>query len=505
LWRTLIRALAVASVLLVAGCGGGGSDGDGDPASLVPADALVYGEAVVRPEGDQREAVLEAARKVLRTDDPEAKIAEWFKEASSDDLDYARDIEPWLGERVAAWASPRGAEDNPGVVMFESEDHDAAREAVRAGFEREGEVTDGSHGDVDYIVGPDGNAAGVVGDFLVAGPEADLKRAIDASEGDSLADTDEYADAVDALTDDRIAHFWLDMRDLIELAQRSGEVSESDLQQLRTVFPLDRLEPIAGSFTIESDRLAFESIVRGDGLGALFGSGTPLVQELPGDSWAVYGIGKAGETVKESLGSMGGGLGGAVVKREFEKETGLDLDRDLLSWIGDAAAFVRGTTLEDVEAGLIIQPTDESRAAQSFGKIVGALQVGSGVQAQPASIEGAEQAFALRGQDVPAKPIILARGSGLVVLTYGEAAAEAALSDDDRLGDTDLYGAAEDLVGMEPSLLVSMPQVLQLVDATGSDPEFEQARPYIEAFELLSMGVLNEDDRSTTRVAAKLR
>ena len=70
----MLRAASLAALALlaalVAACGGGAAAGEADPASAVPADALVYIEAVVRPEGDLRDDALAAAGKVLRTDDP---------------------------------------------------------------------------------------------------------------------------------------------------------------------------------------------------------------------------------------------------------------------------------------------------------------------------------------------------------------------------------------------------------------------------------------------------
>ena len=367
-------------------------------------------------------------------------------------------------------------------------------------------VTDATHGDIDYMR-TDGEAVGVVDDFVVFGAEADLKRSIDASEGDSLADTDEYADAVDPLTDDRLAYLWIDVRDFFELGMQSGELSEQELQQFRALVPLDQLQPIAVSFVADGDRLALEANANGVGeLGAWLGSETtPLVKELPGDSWAAFGTTDVGATFQQTIDAMGGAFGGAVLSREFEKETGLNLERDLLSWMGDAAGFVRGTTLEDIDGGIIIQPTDEARAEEAFGKIVGALQTGSGVTAEPVTIGGADQAFALREPGGPAKPIIFARGSGLVVLTYGDAAAEAALGAGDRLGDSDLYAEAEELVGIEPAMLVSIPQALELVESAGTDPEFEQARPYLEAYSVISIGTAVDGDSSTTRIAAGLR
>ena len=66
-------AIAAGPALLVAGCGGGGTTSSftgPDPATLTPADTPLFAEAVVRPEGDQKEAVEAALSKLLATDDP---------------------------------------------------------------------------------------------------------------------------------------------------------------------------------------------------------------------------------------------------------------------------------------------------------------------------------------------------------------------------------------------------------------------------------------------------
>ena len=69
-------ALAVAA-WAIAACGGGddttGPSGP-DPAALVPADAPVYVDAVVRPEGDQADEVDSALSKLLVTDDVSGKL-----------------------------------------------------------------------------------------------------------------------------------------------------------------------------------------------------------------------------------------------------------------------------------------------------------------------------------------------------------------------------------------------------------------------------------------------
>src|SRR5215207_7476473 len=76
----LLALLTLLAVLVVAGCGSSSEEtatsagGGPDPATLAPADALLYGEVVVRPEGDLRDDVAAAARKVSRLQDPSAAL-----------------------------------------------------------------------------------------------------------------------------------------------------------------------------------------------------------------------------------------------------------------------------------------------------------------------------------------------------------------------------------------------------------------------------------------------
>jgi hypothetical protein len=487
-----VAAIAV----VVGGCGGGAAGGEADPATTAPADALVYVEAVVRPEGSQREEALEAAGKVLRTDDPEAEIRAGLEE-EFDDLDYERDVEPWLGERAGYWMGP---EDDSGVLVLAATDSEEARSSLEAALKRNGDrVAVRSHRDSEYLVDDDGVAVGVVGDFAAVGPEAAFKRTIAAAEGDSLADTERYTDAVDELEDERLAHLWVDMPRLLEHARESDPVVRERLGLL----PLEDMQPLTVSFTAGSERLAAEAKLRANDFGPLLARGsTPLLQELPGDAWAAAGAADAGEALRDTIDGFAGALGGLAVRREVRRRTGLDLDRDLLDWIGHVGFFVRGTT--PLEGGLVIQPTDEDRAADAFGRLAGAIQAAARVRAEPVDVAGADQAFAI---SLPhsARPLVLARGSGLVVAASGRATAEAAMGSGDRLGDSDLYAQAEELVGMEPGLLVSVPELLELAAADAPDPGFERARPYLEPFTVLAAGMTGDDDEATGRVAAGLK
>src|SRR4051812_36410948 len=101
----LLFAVPLVAVAL-AGCrgaGGGASGGGADPADVMPKEAAFYVEAAVRPDGDQEEQLTALLRKVMRTDDPGAKIRQLIDKSIAEEqpgVTYEKDIEPWLGDRV---------------------------------------------------------------------------------------------------------------------------------------------------------------------------------------------------------------------------------------------------------------------------------------------------------------------------------------------------------------------------------------------------------------------
>ncbi len=506
----------------LASCGGGTTSGGDDPASAVPRDAPIYFEATVRPEGSLRDDALAAAGKVLQTDDPEAKIEELVAKAfaDSDDpkLDYARDIEPWLGEKVAAWFSaPSGnssAEEANGVGIISAKDEDKAREAVdRAISSSSDKFTEREFEGVSYKAGPDG-AVAVTDGWVLAGTEPALKRTITAIDGDSLAETDRYKDAIDELEDDRLAHFFVDSKAFVDAALKADPEAAAQFEQFRSLFPLDKLGPVTGSFSANGDRLAVDAVTTAEGaevfkrFGALTGTGsTPLLGELPGDAWAALGSPKLGETARAIYQQAAGAFGGAAIEEQLRSQLGLDLEQDVFSWIGDVALFARGSTVDTIDGGLVIQVTDQDRAATAFGKLIGVLRTRGGVDARPTQVDGAEAAFEVALPDAP-KPLVIARSTERVAIAYGPDAAKEALSPGAKLSDSDLFGEASDLLGddLEPAFLLGIEPIVALVESVGeADQEWEKARPYIEAFSVIASGGKIEDDRGRSRFVAGLK
>jgi len=513
---TLLALLA--GVLM--GCGGE-SASDGEPTGAVPKDAVFYLEATVGPEGELRTDALAAAGKLLRTDDPAGRIEQLvmqgFAESSERRVDYARDIEPWIGEKVGVWGAPAREDGALGaVLLLAAEDTGAAEESLERLLDAGSDpVEERSHEGTDYLATPDGDTAAIVDYFVVLGSEAELKRTIDATEGGTLADDARYKDAIGDMEAQRLGHFYIDARALYEAAKRRGGPNAAQLQQFEQLFDVRRLGPLSGAFMADGEKLVVDTVTRGDfaELVQRFGLpegavSTPLVGELPGDAWGALGVPRLGESLEGIYQQLEGALGGAVIAEQIRRRTGLDLKRDVLAWIGDVAVFVRGTSMDAVEGGLVIEVTDETAAEQAFGKVAGLLQAQAGANTQRTRIAGAETAFVVSPPGLP-KPVVLARSGDRVVVAYGEEAARQAFRPDSRLGESELFQAGKAALGGEfdPAFLLSVPQALALADATGAttDPEFQQVRPYLDALGVIVASGEVQDDLVRSRLAVGLK
>ena len=516
-----IRLLLLPCLLLIAvalaACGGAGGAADADPAKAVPAGTAIYLEGVVRPEGDQREDVLDAAGKVLRTDDPEAKmrelIAEAQKESDGPDFDYDKDVAPWLGEKAGVWVT--GVDrDKPGyAAIIATKDTEEAQKALDKAAKDEKTEKQRSYDGVDYMVDEDGVAAGIVGDYVVAGTEPEFKRTVKAQKGDSLAGDKKFKDVVGELEEDRLGFFYVDLKPVFEQAIKNDPNAAQQAQQLRAIFPVDKLEPMGGALLADGDRIAFDTLMRGPGVTALkvftpfLGTdATPLVKELPGDAWAAYGAPNVGPGLKNLFTQVAGAFGGAAATQQLQQQYGIDLERDVFSWIGDIGVWLSGSSEADLEGGLVIQATNPGNMRSAFGKLLGLAQSQGGQAVKPVKVDGAAAAFQVDDTDT-GKPVIVARSDDRVVLGVGEKAVAEGLSPSSKLGDSELYEQGKELLDdFEPTLLVSMPDILKLVEASGeTDADYAKAKPYLEAFSVIASGGSLEDDELKSRAAVGLK
>ena len=222
--RSLALALLCALTSAIAiGCGSSssGSGGADDPASLVPATAPVYAEATLRPNGKVGADLDAALKKILRTDDPGAKIQKALDDSGrTDGVTYKADIEPWLGDRAGIAVTAIHGSNADFVAVINSKDDGKASDALA---KTKGDIVKRSYKGVDYRFDrKDSTAAGVFDHSVVVGTEPGFKSAVDASKGDSLAESNGLRGVRSKVAQERIGLLYLDVDGLLRAVSASA-------------------------------------------------------------------------------------------------------------------------------------------------------------------------------------------------------------------------------------------------------------------------------------------
>jgi uncharacterized protein DUF3352 len=330
--------------------------------------------------------------------------------------------------------------------------------------------------------------------FVVLGSEQGVKAAIDASKGDSkLSDDEGYKNALDRAADDRLGLVYVNSPAIAKAMQRTGAgaaLPESFRDLLK--------EPVIATVDADNDGVTFEGRVPAElgGAFALFGQASDLVTDLPADSWLALGQSNLGKLVDFYVDAFAETVGGRdAIEQQLKAATGLDLQRDVIDWMGDFGVFARGSSLSELDGALVIETSDE----QASGRFIDALarlarQQGAeaGIKVAPRGGEG----YTISSPSIP-KPIHFFQRDGRVVLAYGDAAAEDAVDPGEKLGDNPDFASARDSLGdYDVASYVLMQPIFELVDSTGAanDADWQDAKPYLEPLSALVAGTSGEGD-----------
>src|SRR3954469_1626445 len=134
--RLVLPALLAAfAAVVAAGCGGGGGDSSGaDPATVAPSSAPIFIDFTVRPEGAAKTNIEELAKKLAGVDNlGDLIVSELQNSASSEgeELDFEKEIEPWLGEEGGLFLQEYEGEDFEGYgAAIQTEDEGEAQDFV---------------------------------------------------------------------------------------------------------------------------------------------------------------------------------------------------------------------------------------------------------------------------------------------------------------------------------------------------------------------------------------
>jgi hypothetical protein len=530
----------------LAGCGSSSPSGtSADPASAVPAAAALYVGATVRPDSQLSAAALAAGKTLTHEANPYLRLLAALQTPGSPQLNYEREVAPWLGPHAAIFLSslsssssallslvkqgllggsasstfPFASRGIQGAIVLDTSDPSKALSFLDTQAHRAGAHASSYRG-VRFQTNSAGVAFGVVKRFAVIGSEAGLRSVIDTTlGGSSLAKASGYSKLLAAAPANALAHIYTSPSSVARAGTSEGASGLLALLAGGREANIS-LVPAAGSLTLDADTLAASSSSASPsgGLLAVDPEGAQALGELPSESWLAIGLGHVGTTITQdvqglqSLGSLMSTLGGAGP----ESNAGLSVSgilggmtaplsvlgantaqakADFASWMGSAGIFASGASLLELHAAVVITSKNAARSRAAVAELADQLRkVGGSVSAT--SIPGTEAAVAARLSGLPVVLDIAAgsdsAGQAKFVLGIGEASVAAALRPSATLSSATTRSAAASALGegAQPSLMVNFPTLLGLLEGLGltESPSISKFVPYLRSLSTLAGG-----------------
>ncbi|MDQ3757395.1 MAG: DUF3352 domain-containing protein [Actinomycetota bacterium] len=338
-------------------------------AGITPATALGFLSVSLDPSVEQKRNLLSIARRF-----PDAEAKDDF-EASRDELlssileeaglDYEKDVKPWLGSELAIAVLPGSPGPEPRVaVLIEQDDEDKAKAALdkaNARAQADGTPPIAYRLVDDFVVATTGDDAAVAQQTLDA-----FAGQADGDEGD-LSASREFSEVVDELHGDRLLLGWIDGKDALAVLSEFVDSSEFPLESM-----LQQAVPTAFDVHAANSALVMEAVARSTVEAA---DGKPeLTEGLPAGSFGAFTVFDAKKVLGDALRAVVGT--GDDPLEEFREQTGLDLERDVLSWMGGESVLVAspaGAGQGFPDMGFVVEPTDRAAAEAALPKIQDAL------------------------------------------------------------------------------------------------------------------------------------
>ena len=445
--RTGLVAAATIGVVAAAGAGAWAvaafMSGGPAPAGAVPADALVYFALDLDPDGGQKIEAVQTLRKfpaireelgIDASDDLRRVLFDAITaEAPCPELDYADEVEPWLGGKLAVSAVP--GDDEP--VMFfavQVEDEELATAAVETIAECAGEDVPGT---------------AFVGDFMVVAETEEIADDIAADAGESsLADDDEFGRWIDEAGGSGIIEAYVSAEAPSYFADDLELPSAEDLEGMGDTGGLiddSSAPPIPDAEELFADFEGAAMVVRFDdeALEVEMAAGLPSQVQTGGDSGMgdlpattalALGFGVHETAVQDGIDSFAEltGMEQSEIDEMFaqaEEDTGLTLPEDLQTLLGDGLSVAVDSSLDlegMVNGGSAPVPTEVPAGLRIVGDQDEITEVLDKVRTALRPMGGA---------------LVVEEGDGVVALGFDPDYVET-LAEDGTLGDEERFEAA---------------------------------------------------------------
>ena len=497
----IVLACSAIPATILAGCGGGSSNVDVGPAAAVPSNAALYLDATVKPTGSAKTGAEDALKTILHTGDPAGKIISQIdqqKTATGQPVSYQQDIAPWLGQKAGVFFTSLG-QTSQGAAVVETTNPSAA-----LAFAQKSDGTSGPPKSVDgvsYQIGQDGKTAyGTVGNFLLVGDEAGVQGAIKADKGDSLGDQSDFKNAIGDLPSDRLGTFYTVPKTFIDALGPQAFDPQSK-QQLENAAGDQLNQPAAGALTANADSIQFQATGGNNGVDTPESS---LLGDAPSTAWLALGIGNLGDQIKHTIDQLKSQIPNFdAAAQQIQSTTGASLDQ-LENSLGDAVLYVNGTTQNTLNGALVVQTKDAALTGRLISQLQGLLQLGG--SAKPLQLSGG--GTGLQFSDPTMKqPLEIAQQGDKLVIGYGAGSAQQSLSPAQTLSGSQPFSTGHDqLSSLGTDLFLNLQSVFALAESSGakSDPQYQQAKPYLNALSYLVTGSGSENDKTEFKAVVGL-
>jgi hypothetical protein len=508
--------LAALAGLLVAGCGGGSDESGGtDPASVAPPQVPLFIDFMLRPEGETKQNLDALAKEIAGIDNLGELIVEELESSASEDgeeLDFEKEVEPWLGERGGLFFREYEGEDFESYgVAIQTEDEGAASDFVAKQVEndQDEDFTDGSYQGVDFKVQDDETTIGVFDGLVVlAEDEAIFKEMVDASDGESLGGEAVYSDAVANVPDASAANVFVDIGGLIE---ESGGQIDDDAQLFLDTVGIEPDEATAvASLVPGSGQVEIDLSTNLSGDNPPSGDASELLGTLPATSVGAFASAEFGERFNEAIDRFDKeGIPGQVPPNQLKKtlkQAGVDLE-SIASSLGDAGVYLTGNSERSLGGALVLE-SDSSEEAQNTVSNLGLFLRSTGTSGITKISEGAS-GFSVRSPELGRQPVVVVAKGSRIAIGYGLAPTLSSFQEANKtLADAPAYKEALDALGDTPiAMYVDGPSALNLATAlVPSDEEgFEEAKPYLQKIAYLALGSEASGDLATAKLIVGLK
>ncbi|MEV7970441.1 DUF3352 domain-containing protein [Sphaerisporangium sp. NPDC088356] len=411
--------LAIIAAVLVVVVGGGGvyavsllSGGGTQPEDVLPSGTLAYVRVDLDPAANQKVALFNLARKFSATrdsftgDDPRRALFDLVSKDSEDlaKVDYARDVEPWIGARVGfGLLSPLPGKRTPEVAVAVQVTDEAGARAGLAKLNTGGELK-GLAFREDYAILATTQAA--ADSYAKAAP---------------LSQNADFAADLQALGEPGVLSFWGNVGQIAKAAGTAMPADTATLDMIKNV-------RVAGALRFDSGYAELTGISRGSTVQGPADPEAIRLSGLPASTAGALSVSGLGDTLakqwpqikKAAEGSAGGQAFTDFVTRA-QQMYGIALPADIVTLLGEnltVAVDQQGLDGAMPNVGAVLT-TDPAKAQEVVSKI--------------------ERFVADSGDGVP--QIAKAAGDGKLVLASSQDYA-GKLNEQGTLGDSETFKIA---------------------------------------------------------------